>query len=332
MTIHEIVLKFISKKNNYRGFDKSTVSNLLLGNSKSVSTFIEEMGDFFEAEAIDNEIYVHAVRETVKSYTSNKQSAISIFKMLTEYIEKELCCKIQIDFPPIPISNTFERLMFISKYFHDPKNTVGELEDILWVSDRTIEKDIAKLRGNDDDPIQICGKQFIIDDTVRTMGHLQFESTVHPFFLTCNLTQVVATLKGLAELSKQPEWKGYTQSLSRNIWDQLSDYGKERVKYVMTKLMPEDMSIVQELEDKSYDAFFSEADCSALGDNGLLMSMKNEKPAYVEYRSANGTVFYENVRFINYVDDGYRVTINGEERILEADKIIRSTVNKEKMF
>ena len=333
-TLLETIEKFVSKQANYYGYKKTTIDNLLLGNKELYdSKFLTLLSDDLNSETVDSQKFALAVKESVMSYSSNKDSAIDIFKHLQQFVEKEMKCSITVDYPPIPVSNTFERLMFISKYFHDEKHTVEDLQDILWQSGRTIEADLAKLRGMDGDPLQICGKQFVIREMERDNGKFHFESTVHPFFLTANLTQVVAMLKGLDELAKKPEWRGYTDITSRQIWQQLSDYGKARAKYVMTNLLPEDARIVEKLEATANTSFYNEIECSNCGGNGLLMAMKNGCPAYVEYQTENGSEFLEHVRFISFGEEGTLVVeIDGKIRVLEERRILKSSMEKEGLF
>ncbi len=335
MQLQDVIIEFTKKKTRYRGYDPKTVKNLLLGKDDAPSFFWKEISGILSVERIDDytaEIYRLAVRDAVISYVSTKDSAIDIFRMLTEYIEKEMQCKIPIEYPPIPVSNTFERLMYISKYFHNEENTVSELTNKLWVGERTIEGDLAKLRGMDDDPLQVCGRKFTIDEVERENGRMVFKSTVHPFFLTCNLTQVVGMLKGLDSLSEIPEWKGYTRPLSNQIWEQLSDYGRERIKKVLSELMPDGMGLVEKLEKDSDRSFFSESYCSSLGQNAMYQSMKGGGPCTIEYMKGKDTEFIENVIVLRENNESFTVEVNGEKRELDRDKIIRSAIYKERLF
>ncbi len=334
--LQEVINDFIAQKSRYRGYDTNTVRNLLTGTS-SKETFWLLISDIKTREKLnedDIELYRKSVKNSVTAYSSNKDSAINIFKKLTVYVEKEMKCSIPIQYPPIPVSNTFERLMFMAKYFHKEENTVGKLKDILWVSDRTIESDLAKLRGQDD-PLQICGRMFKIDnnDVDRNKGSMRFKSTIHPFFLTCNLTQVVAMLKGLDSLSEKPEWRGYTKILSEQIWEQLSEYGKERIKTVLTELMPEERGLIDRLEkNESERSFYSESECSRIGQNAIFESLKGAGPCIVEYKTEDGTEFLENVMVVQMKDNSFIVEIDGDRRELDGERIIRSSRKKEQML
>ena len=331
----DVINNFISKKSKYRGFEQKTVRNLLLGSEEKPAVFWNETADIHSSVVFnqyEKDVYCVAIKQSVISYSNTKDSAIAIYKKLTEYVEKEMECTIQIDYPPIPVSNTFERLMFIAKFFHDGERSVEELKNLLWVGDRTIADDLAKLRGKDNDPLQVCGKKFTIEGMERSKGKTSFKSTVHPFFLTCNLTQVMAMLKGLDTLSDQPEWRGYVKPLSNQIWQQLSDYGKERIKTVLMELMPEEAGLIERLDMNLKNSFLTESYCSSLGDNAIFESMKGGGPCFVEYKTRDGSEFLENVEVLQLNSDTCTVKVNGQERILKRERIIRSAMCKEGMF
>lgn len=333
-SIKSIVEKFLSSKNNYYGFEKSTVVNLILGSKDKPSIFITELDECYTSSYFNEKAYVYSVKEAVLAYSSKKDSAITIFKLLTAFIERTLGIAISIEYPPIPVSNSFERLMFIAKYLQDEKSNIKDLPDILWVNERTIEADLAKLRGYDGDPLQICGKEFVIDDDNidRADGFVHFKSTVHPFFLTCNLTQVIGILKVLDELAKKDEWRGYIEPLSNQIWQQLSEYGKNRARFVLNELMPNDSDLIEKLDAAIDNTFYSECMCTNIGSNALMESMKNGKSCYIEYKDGDHTMFYENVIIKRYESEGYVVEVNGRELFLNAKDIVRSADSKDKMF
>lgn len=300
--------------------------------------YLELKGDY----EFDNDIYSEAIKEIVCSCTSNKDTLINAYKRYNEYLTSKYNIDINIVYPPIPVSNTFERLMFISKYFQNPNNKVDSLQDVLWVSKRTIEGDIAKLCGNDDDPLQVCGNEFIVNEISRSMGSIEFESTVHPFFLTCNLTQVIVMLEGLKMMAEKPEYKGYALPTARNIWQQLSDYGKERIQYVAENLLHKDISWYYDLTPHENEdgilvykeAFSSERECSALGDDTLIDCLKNgdKRTCFIEYKDGESTILLENVKLIGGNGEEWEAVVDGEKVTLERERIIRSSYHKENMY
>ena len=126
----------------------------------------------------------------------------------------------------------YERLMYMAKYLQSPKHRLADLEDILWLSERSIRQDYSLLKGNGDSAVQILGKTFSIPDIESKKGQISMPSTVHPLFLTGNLTQIIVALKGLKSMSENPVYKDYAMTMATAIWDQLSEYAKDRIFFV----------------------------------------------------------------------------------------------------
>lgn len=292
--------------------------------------YYSDMGSYkYDAEA-----YAETTKNVVSSYTNNKDSLIAVYKSFNEYISKQYGIEMTIKYPPIPIANSFERLMFIAKYLQDENHLVSDLPDVLWQSQRTIEADLAKLQGNDGDPLQVCGREFIINEMDRSMGHISFGSTAHPFFLTANLTQVITMLEGLKQMAEKPEYAGYAMPMAKNIWEQLSDYGKNRIFYVMNNLLGQGTEWYESLNERDKYSYHTELECCSFGDNALMYCLKSDekRDCYIEYASADGTEFLKNVKIVRYSGNGWTVTVDGEERVLESSRIIRSSYHQENMY
>lgn len=230
-----------ARKKKYAGLSHSAdaVHNLI----KSNKEFAFTQQEFYE----NSEYLAYNIKLCVRGNQRGKKAAIEIYKHFLDYLRTKGVDK-EIQFPPIDISNSFERLMFIAKYLQDPRHKIADLSDLLWVSDVTIRADIRKLLGEDFDPIQVCGKKFIIDDIERRRGQIRFSSTAHPLFLTHNLSQIIVTLKGLKAMSNDPLYAEYAQMAATDIWEQLSDYAKTRVHYVLSELLPEDLTWYESLK------------------------------------------------------------------------------------
>lgn len=306
---------------------EETIRNLLKGDAKYSLTSQRPFGKF-EDLALN-------IEESVKSHTRDKDMAISIYKDFCEFLKKK-GVEIDITFPTISVSNSFERLMFISKYLQDPKHKVSDLQSLLWVSERTIHEDLLKLRGEDKDPIQVCGKIFKIDDLERDKDAVYFPSTAHPLFLTPNLTQVLVMLKGLKTMSNDPLYEEYARLTAMDIWEQLSDYAKARIHFVLSELLPEDLSWYENLrkkDEKNEEYFYSEYRCSS-NKNVFLDCIKNEKSFCVEYDGENGICLYNNCVFIpkSYQGESIEVNCNKGKVKLYFAKILRSTYTAEELL
>lgn len=174
------------------------------------------------------------MKSTVKAYKRDKGTAISIFRIFLEFLKKEYTFEPDVQFPKIDTSNTFERQMYLAKELQMGEKTIEGLANELWISSRTIDDDLARLRGNKD-PLQVCGKKFIVNETSARNQRMNFASTVHPLFLTFNITQVIATLRGLKYMCDDPGMKQYALLSASAIWQQLSEYAKQRIIYVSQK-------------------------------------------------------------------------------------------------
>ena len=198
--------------------------------------------------------------------------------------------------------------MFIAKYLQDPRHSISELPELLWVSQKTVSEDIKRLSGNHDDPIQVCGKPFIIDEMERNRDSVHFPSTAHPLFLTPNLTQVLVTLKGLREMADYPLYAGYARTAASDIWEQLSDYAKSRIRFVLSELLPEDLDWYESLRKSEDGLFLSEARCS--GHNVVLDCIKNGKAFCAEYADDGIIRIFQDCVFVPGSYSGGSIEVN----------------------
>ena len=325
MLIEETIKEFLKYKNNYSGYNKKTVENLMLGDKEYSLIKINGLGEL-KAEELKE-----SIKLSVKLYTRNKDSAIEIYKKYLNFLNTKKF-HVDITFPPIPVSITFERIMFIAKYIQNPENKISDLKDVLWVSSRTIEDDIAILKGRKD-PIQVNGKRFVIDDIERNRGTVSMSSTAHPIFLTSNITQIIVTLKGLKLMSQNSAFKVYAEEMARSIWTQLSDYAKNRIIYVMENLIPDELEWYKNLNIEKDDSFYNEIRCSSTEGAGCVLDcLKNGKECFVEYQENEKTTFYENCKILKYLDDKIRIECKGKLFDLEIDKILRSSYTLEELI
>lgn len=325
MNISTHIDSFARKKKFYDlSCDAKAVQNLLKGDNPYS---LNKQPSYQESEYLAENIKL-----SVRGYVRDKDVAISIYKKFIEHL-KTNGIEIPIHFPPISISNSFERLMFIAKYLQDQRHKISDLPDLLWVSERTISDDIKKLRGLDDDPIQICGKAFKIDDVERGRDVLHFSSTAHPLFLTPNLTQILVTLKGLKEMSLNPLYAEYAHFAASDIWEQLSDYAKTRIHFVLSELLPEDLTWYESLKKDDDEYFYSERKCS-IHDNVVLDCIKNGKSFYIEYKTIDGIQLYKDCIFIpgSYTGENIDIETNGSKVTIKLENIIRSTYTIEELM
>lgn len=270
---------------------------------------------------------------SVLHYTGNKDAAIRVYKDFFDFL-KEKGISAEVKFPPVPVTSLFERLMFIAKFLHEPdapNHEIKDLPDLLWVSARTIESDIQKLTDLDYDPIQICGRVFKIPETKRRKNRIHSASTTHPLFLTLNLAQVIVMLKGLKEMSEQPQFTNYAETAAADIWDQLSDYAKKRISYVMSDLMHEDPGWYESLKKRDNHLFNTERAYSN-GTNIIFYSLKNEEKFCVEVKDGDKTLIYTNCTVISWNNNSVTVMSDEGEKTFLMKNVLRGAYTKEELY
>ena len=320
--MNDYIAEFMEKQKLRHDPDAETMNNLLIGVHKWA--FIKQ--PYYE----DPDALECNIRNSIKGYTRDKDAAIRVYKKFLEFLN-EKGIPSEVHFPPIPISNTFERLMYIAKFIHDPERKIYELSDELLQSQDRIDGDIKKLRGEDGDPIQICGKVFKINETKRSKGKIASASTVHPLFLTPNLTQIIVMLKGLKAMSENQHYANYARNTAADIWEQLSDYAKNRIRYVLSDLMPDDLSWYESLE-RTDNHFRTEYECSVNNDV-IVDTIKNGKTCFVQAIEGNEPVIYHNCRIVSEYDDftRFKITSDEGEKMLTSENYIRSAYTPEEL-
>jgi len=226
--------------------------------------------------------------------------------------------------------------MYLANELQGEDLNIEDLSERLWVSTRTLEEDLKKLRGLDEDPIQILGRKFEIRDMERKNGKVLLSSTVHPFFLTWNLTQVIAALKGLQMMMENPLMKVYAEKSAEDLWMQLSSYGKNRILQVSKELFQEDTAFYEALARSESDAFLEEKRFKTTDGPSVLMDcLKNEKSFFMEYLEEDGSaVFLEGCHCIPGTYKGSFLKIEYKEgvRTVFFDRVLRSAYTKEELY
>lgn len=226
----------------------------------------------------DPEVFAADIKDAVKNANNGKDTLIGIFRGFTDFLANQNV-NVPISYPPIPLSNAFERQMYILKYFQKKSRTMSSLQDKLWVSSRTLEDDLQVLRNYGDEPVRLLQQEITVP-LLRDDGEIGFKSTAHPILLVPNLTQVMIQLEGLRAMCENPLYKGYAHALAENIWSQLTDYAKDRLRHVVTNVLHQDDSWYEALSDAAQPLFRDERDPSFL--HGEIMNhFKMQKPFYI---------------------------------------------------
>ena len=328
VTIQEAVREFKKIEGAYKDNQaKEALNNLM-------KSFLVRYGAY-NTDSIEPDAVAGAVEDTVRAYTSDKDKAIFIFKNFIGYLLKKYKIAIEIDFPPIPVMNVYERLMYMAKYLQSPKHRLADLEDILWLSERSIRQDYSLLKGSGDSAVQILGKTFSIPDIESKKGQISMPSTVHPLFLTGNLTQIIVVLKGLKLMSENPVYKDYAMTMAAAIWDQLSKYAKDRILFVTEQYLSESVEWYKQLNDQNLRfLFLSEYQTGRDERVGCVLDcLKNRKACCIEYLNEDGTmVLIDKCKVTNLRTDNAVVEIDGRTQELVIDQIMRSAYSIEELY
>lgn len=325
----------------YKNFNKTAVKNLFFGSKK----VLKEGRDFvfFNQDQMSAEMkitdqdtadcIIEAVKNSLKLYPKNKKAAIDIYKDFLDFINKNYDLKITMAFPDWLPTNTLERQLHIVKLLHDPKtNQRSAIPGMLYVGEKTIENDLKKLQGEDGDPLEVLGQKLVIDFD-RKSRH--FPSTVHPLFLTFNLTQVITTLEGLKKMSEDSAHKNYALNAARTIWAQLSDYATRRI-FTVSEGLGLDISWYQSLDLGEKNLFYSETMCSTkVGCQSALYCFKNGKPCFIEYLDDEGrTVIYKNclIKIHDHHKNTLSIDMDGKELLLDTDRVLKAALTEHELY
>lgn len=337
-TIENMVEAYICKISKYKPKRHTdVVINLFKGDSektlKRERDFIflhqYKMSDKMKITNQDTaDCIVEAVKESLKIYPKNKKAVIDIYKDFLAFINKNFGLKIQMTFPDWLPTNTLERQLHIVKLLQDPKNDVSTLQIDLCVSGTTIENDLKKLNGGDGDPLEVLGQKLVIDFDRQ---NLRFPSTVHPLFLTFNLTQIITMLEGLKMMSEDSAHKNYALNAARTIWAQLSNYATRRI-FTVSEDLGLDVRWYQSLNSAENNLFYSETMCSSRDrcENAFYFC-KNQKRCYIEYLDDDGkTVYYEEYLIKSHDRNNNTIIIDtdGKEIHLNSDRVMKAALTK----
>jgi len=343
----EAYVNKVSEANYLKKRQKDAVKNLFKGNSEKIVSKEKESSrdkdfvflhqDKLNAEmkishqdAVDD--IIEAVKSSLMSYSRDKKSAIAIYKEFLDFLETNYRLKISMVFPEWLPTNSLERQLHIVKLLHDPEIEVSTIKDLLYVGVRTIATDLKKLQGKDEDPLQVLGQKLIVE-LDRKSRH--FPSTVHPLFLTFNLTQVITTLEGLKKMAEDSGHKNYALNAAKTIWAQLSDYATRRI-FTVSEGLGLDIHWYQSLDSGDKNMFYSETMCSSDdGCGSVLNCYKNQKPCFIEYLDDEGkTVFYKNWRIKNYEHDTNILIIERNEEVLhlQINRVIKAALTTQEVY
>ena len=278
--------QYISKRVHSKK-EQNLLQKLLLGENETsfMTLWISYNGD-----------YETAVRESVKSDPSNKQTTIERYKKFIDFLRRTTSEKISIEWPSIDVSSRLDRLIYIMRILQtNPKNAVQFLSDKLWMSTRTIEKELAALQYEDaTDPVNFLDQSLIINGIRRSNKSISFLSSVHPMFLMENLTSVVVMIQALLEKAQTPAYKEWAMITAGHAWNQLTDYAKKKVEKMIPKTYDADSPVIQLFEELKTSAtdgkFLTEQEVAKNVRSSALYACKTEEAYRYYCQMEDGTI------------------------------------------
>lgn len=332
-TLVRSVEKFIDRK--YRqSRDRNTAANLLAGTTAKSNSYaflqqnsIQHLaGKPITSRDVIDQVPV-AIKDSIASYTRKKINAINIYKKYLDFLKKEYEINVDIAFPPV-FNNDFDRQMFIIKSLHQRRFSAAEIGEELWLSEKTVTTDLAAL----EEGISILGQGLKLKREENIYSNKE-RNTIHPVFLSANLTQIVIMLRGLENQSKDKAYQEYAVRLAANIGGELSDYGRQRIMDVSTQLNLNTQWFDILEEKRNRGLYSSESDCSyEEGAGNIINFLKNGKHCTVEVNREGKSQILKDCLIKAYLGDEIRILHEENEFQLPKNSVIRVTRFSKEIF
>jgi hypothetical protein len=190
--------------------------------------------------------------------------------------------------------------------------------------------------GNLNDGISILGQglQIMRRDINGRSG---LTNTIHPLFLTPNLSQVVVLLQGLQHMATDKIYSEYALMLSANIWSELS-YARSRIINISSQLgldvewfaALETKRCTNQDKGRNKSIYATEVECSNdEGPGNVLDFLKNRKPCTIEVQDEGGCKILGNCLVTELAEGGkVKILHNGVRLVYPVEAIRASRYGK----
>jgi hypothetical protein len=223
-----------------------------------------------------------------------------------------------------------ERQLSIAKDMHDfNKARTFDRNDVArryLVSDRTIDSDLAALH----DGIAVMDQKLTLRDFQLRNKKVTAISTMHPLFLTQNLTQIVCMLEGLRRMEDNWALRSYARSSAVSIWRQLSGYARDRILGTLTDLMDLERSWYEEISEAAEmeaERMFYNEDESSDSNGRLMYALKGSLPCSIVFIDDDDMAMEICGKVVHIKESGIEIlaegaaepVVIGREKILEVE-------------
>lgn len=175
------------------------------------------LGSAMDTDSLADLPLLEAMRTAVTRTSINKDRLIALYQQFLAWIEEKTGHRYEgIAFPPVKISQPFERQLFMAKYLQEPGHRVEDLPGMLWLSMRRIQKDIRSLTGLRKASFGYQGEQLRLPQGMQMQQALPKEASLHPFFLSLSWADLQVLVQALLGHESQD------QGLLQRVYGQVS--------------------------------------------------------------------------------------------------------------
>ena len=180
----------------------------------------------------------HFVREYVEKYSRDKRIMYSFCRDFASFLKSTKGIDIYPqgldEYMQKYIDDPFEVQIAILKMLHGTSLTSSQISENLSISDVAVKKYLREMTSMaPNEGLRVRGEKIYIHFN-KARKVYSAPNTIHPLLLTASARQVWTVLEGLyyTERGDHPE---YSFEMAANIWGQLSDYCKDRIKAMRLK-------------------------------------------------------------------------------------------------
>lgn len=172
----------------------------------------------------DPEAFMADLISGIRSYPKDKSQVALRIEHLLKYLQKNYSVSFDLKaMENYKTKSQEERLLRILRHLHSGSHSRAEIAETFGISERQLSGDLKTLQN---------GFEFL--DTSMEILNLErgsntYSSTIHPIFLSMNMSEIFALTVGLKLLGRDTLWESTLNGISDLVYRQLSDHAREIV-------------------------------------------------------------------------------------------------------
>lgn len=323
-------------------FNDKEYKDLLLGNNTNSFVLQEEIAEMIKAnkniiKTTNKEAYSNDIEESIKSSIEatkkfgKKVSCKNIYDEFVDCINERFDFKVNINDLNLKIPETpEERCVYIlreteRKLEGKNKKSLADMAKELGCSTRNLQKDVKEMT---EQGFKLLGMSIKLVDNRDEI--FQLDSTPHPVILMQNVSQLFVQLEGLRAMENTEALKNIAHSTAIDIWNQLSDYARDKILDVAGKIEKDQKPVKWYLsldEDGNWQSRFT-SERYHIGESTkskLMYHFKCGEEAIITYIGNDGkhnTVNDCRVKNYYFEEDKIVLEANGIETEIEEDCVL----------